>query len=426
MYCIIEPGVISGEVYIPPSKSETMRAIIFAAMATGTSYIENILLSPDTFAMLKGVEAFGAKVHLEGNFLEIEGVHGNPICPKEVVDVGNSGLALRFLLSLASLVDGEVLFTGDESIKTRRPVKPLLDVYQKAGMKTKTFSEHKDGYLSVSGKLKAGSMMIEGEDSQPVSSLLFSAAFLDAPSEIYVIKAGEKPFMDLTMHWLSFVGASVHHDDYQVFEVEGRVSYPGFSFKVGGDFSTALFPLAGAIVTGGEMVVHGLDQNSKQGDRKALDIFKDMGAEIFFRKDGALVGRRNKELCGIDVDVNHCIDIVPILSVVATFAKTRTLIKGAEIARLKECNRISVMVEQLTLMGAKVEERIDGMVVYPSSLVGAHLCGERDHRIVMALMVAAAGAHGKSMLDGPEVLVKTYPTGMYDFIRCGWKIEVKN
>ncbi|MCH9811910.1 3-phosphoshikimate 1-carboxyvinyltransferase [bacterium] len=425
MHCIIEPSVVSGEVYIPPSKSETMRAIIFAAMARGTSHIQNILLSPDTFAMLEGVEAFGAKIKLDGNCVQIEGVAGKPTCPDKVIDVGNSGLALRFLLSLASLVKGEVFFTGDTSIKTRRPVKPLLDVYKKAGMKTKTFAESKDGYLSIKGRLVAGSMMIEGEDSQPVSSLLFSAAFLEGPSEIYVIQAGEKPFVDLTMHWLESVGIGVHHDDYQVFEVDGRASYPGFSLTIGGDYSTALFPLAGALVTGGKMVVHGLDPESKQGDRKALDIFRDMGAKIAFREDKALVGHLPGKLYGVDVDINHCIDVLPILSVVATFAHTRTLIKGAEIARWKESNRIAVMVEQLSEMGARVEEKQDGILIYPSSLLGAHLSGMEDHRVVMSLMVAAAGASGKSMIEGPEALVKTYPTGIYDFMRCGWKIELK-
>ena len=425
MRCFVEPGKVSGEVYIPPSKSETMRAIVFAAMANGTSYIENILLSPDTFSMIEGVKAFGAKARLEGSSLEVEGVCGKPICPKEVIDVGNSGLALRFLLSFACLVEGEVLFTGDKSIRTRRPVKPLLNVYKASEMKVSSFSERKDGCLSVKGTLKPGSMMIEGEDSQPVSSLLFSAAFLKGASEINVIQAGEKPFVDLTMYWLEFVGAGVYNENYRVFEVEGGASYPGFSFKIGGDYSTALFPLTAALVTGGKIAIHGLQRKSEQGDKKALEIFKQMGADIHFTTDGVLEGSLPGVLQGIDVDINHCIDVLPILSVVATFANSRTIIRGAEIARWKESDRIAVMAEQLTEMGAKIEERQDGMVIYPSELYGAHLFGAQDHRIVMALMVAAAGASGRSMIEGPEVLVKTYPTGIYDFLRCGWKIELK-
>ena len=425
MQCIVTPARVSGDVYIPPSKSESMRAIIFGAMAKGISYIDNILQSPDVYAMIEGVRAFGAKVVVDGSYIEITGVAGKPICPEKVIDVGNSGLALRFLLSLAALVEGEVLITGDESIKTRRPVKPLLDVYKQCGMEVSTFSERKDGCISIKGRIKAGSMLIQGEDSQPVSSLLFTTSFLKEPSEIYVIKAGEKPFVDLTVHWLEFVGAGVYNESYRVFEVEGGLSYSGFTMSVGGDYSTALFPLAASLITGGFMKIHGLNQETMQGDQKALDIFRKMGASIEFDYEGTLTAECSKELKGIDVDINHCIDILPVLSVVASFATTKTIIRGAEIARLKECNRIGVMTQQLSEMGAFVEDREDGMVIYPSKLYGAHLSGEKDHRVVMALMVAASGATGKSMIDGPEVLVKTYPTAIYDFLACGMKLELK-
>lgn len=425
MHCIIEPSVVSGEVYIPPSKSETMRAIVFAAMAKGVSYIENILQSPDTYAMIEGVRAFGAKVIVNGSFLEITGVGGVPKCPDHVIDVGNSGLALRFLLSLAALVKGEVLITGDESIKKRRPVKPLLEVYEKCGMQVESFDQRKDGLMSIKGKIQPGSMIIQGEDSQPVSSLLFSAAFLKGPSEVYVLKAGEKPWLDLTMYWLEFVGAGVYNESYRVFEVEGGLSYPGFTLKIGGDYSTALFPLAAAIITGGHMHVHGLNKESMQGDRKALDIFRQMGAFIEFTSKGVLTGTCYQGLKGVDVDINHCIDVLPVLSVMACFANSKTVIRGAGIARLKESNRIEVMTKQLKEMGAKVEDHIDGMVIYPSKLYGTGLFGEKDHRVVMALMVAASGAVGKSRISGPEALVKTYPTAIYDFLACGMKIDLR-
>jgi 3-phosphoshikimate 1-carboxyvinyltransferase len=425
MHCIIEPGVVSGDVYIPPSKSETMRAIIFAAMAKGISYIDNILQSPDTYSMIEGVKAFGAKVIVNGSSLEITGVAGAPKCPDHVIDVGNSGLALRFLLSLAALVEGEVLITGDESIKTRRPVKPLLDVYAGCGMEVASFDQREDGCISIKGKINPGSMLIHGEDSQPVSSLLFTTAFLKGSSEIYVLKAGEKPWVDLTVHWLEFVGAGVYNESYRVFEVEGGLSYPGFSLKIGGDYSTALFPLVAALITGGHMQIHGLGKESMQGDRKALDIFREMGAAIEFSPEGVLTGMCYGKLKGIDVDINHCIDVLPILAVAASFASSKTIIRGAEIARFKESNRIGVMCEQLREMGAFVEDRIDGMVIYPSKLYGAHLSGEKDHRVVMALMVAASGAEGKTMISGPEALVKTYPTAIYDFLACGMKIDLK-
>lgn len=425
MLCKVSPGRVTGEVCIPPSKSETMRAIVFAAMASGVSFIDNYLKSPDTYAMIEGVKSFGARVKDNGYTLEITGVGGRPDAPKSVIDVGNSGLALRFLLAFAALVEEEVLITGDESIRTRRPVKPLLEVYKQSGMEVLSFDERDDGCLSIKGKLKPGPKMITGEDSQPVSSLLFSTSFLGKPSEIYVTNSGEKPWIDLTMHWLDLVGGSVLNESYRVYEIEGNLVYPGFSLKIGGDYSTALFPLAAALVTGGRMKVHGLDPSSMQGDKKSLEIFKQMGANIYFDEEGVLVGSCKTPLKGIEVDINHCIDTLPVLSVVATFATTKTVIKGAEIARLKECDRIAVMSRQLKMMGARVEERSDGMVVYPSRLQGAKLSGEADHRIALSMLVAAAASNGESVIEGVEAVVKTYPTAVFDFIGCGMNIDME-
>lgn len=424
MRCIVSPSHFSGEVFIPPSKSETMRALVFAAMGKGVSIVENILLSPDTYAMIEGLSAFGVEIKQEGSKVTVYGLEGKPKAPKKIIDVGNSGLALRFLMAFAALVEEEVKITGDQSIKTRRPVKPLLDVYKQNGMKVKGFDETDGKYISIKGKLKPGSMVIEGQDSQPVSSLLFSTVFLDGTSEVFVLKAGEKPFIDLTLHWLELMGANVYKDDYRAFEVEGGLSYDGFTLKIGGDFSTALFPSAAALISKRRLKVHGLDRESKQGDKVALDIFKAMGAEIYFDSEGVLCVCANAKLKGVEVDINDCIDTLPVLAVLACFAETKTVIKGAEIARYKESNRITAMAEGLKKMGAKVIERKDGLEIYPSSLIGTKLDAQKDHRIAMSLMIAAMGAIDKSEIDGAESLVKTYPTAIYDFIKAGMKLDL--
>jgi 3-phosphoshikimate 1-carboxyvinyltransferase len=424
MRCIIKPSQFAGEVFIPPSKSETMRALVFAAMGKGPSTIENILLSPDTYSMIDGLRSFGIKIDQEGSTAVVEGTGGCLKAPSHVIDVGNSGLALRFLMAFAAMIEDEVQITGDDSIKKRRPVKPLLDVYKQKGMKVYSFDETDNEIISIKGKISAGSMVIEGSDSQPVSSLLFSTAFLEGPSEIFVIKAGERPFVDMTLHWLNEMGAGIYREEYRLFEMEGDLKYDGFNMKVGGDFSTALFPIAAAIVTEGKVKVHGLDQKSLQGDKEALEIFRSMGASIAFDEDGMLVVECRGKLRGIEVDINHIIDTLPILAVLACFATSKTVIKGAEIARYKECNRITVMASLLQMMGGKIEERNDGLVIYPSSLIGTTLDAPKDHRVALSLMVAAAGAIDKSIIYGTESLVKTYPTAVYDFIKAGMKLDL--
>jgi 3-phosphoshikimate 1-carboxyvinyltransferase len=393
-------------------------------MAKGISYIENILASPDTYAMIEGVKCFGAKVQEEGSALKIVGVGGNPLLPNKVIDVGNSGLALRFLLALSSLVEGEVLITGDHSIQTRRPVKPLIDVFRESGMSTVSFKESKNGIMSIKGKLKAGSMIIDGMDSQPVSALLFALSFLKDPSEVFVINPGEKPWIDLTLHFLDFVGANIFNHSYRLYEVEGGLSYGGFNLKVGGDYSTALFPIAAAILSKKKLEIYGLDPKSMQGDKVGLDIFRKMGAKINFNSSDVLEVHPVEQLNGIEVDINNCIDILPILCTLATFAKTKTVITGAEIAKFKESNRIGVMEEQLKRMGGDVKATNDGMIIFPSKLNGALVYGEKDHRVILSLMVAAMSIDGVCEINGIENLSKSYPSAIYDFVRLGVNMDL--
>ena len=422
MKCIVKESIISGSVYISPSKSETMRAIVFASMAKGVSKIYNILQSPDTYAMIEGVKSFGVKVNEEINYLEILGVDGKLETPKHMIDVGNSGLALRFLSGMAALVEGEVLITGDESIRSRRPILPLLDIYKKCGMTISSFNDN-GTFISIKGKMKPGTIVVDGSDSQIISSLLFTTSFLEAGSEIFVMNPGEKPWVSLTIHWLDFVGIKVYNDCYRFYEIEGEASYNGFSSLIGGDYSTALFTIAGAMISGGELSIYGLKQDSKQADKLVLDIFRKMGSRIVF-DEGRLNVSSVDSIIGVDININDCIDALPILSVVATFASTKTVIRGAEIARLKESNRIKEMADQLKAMGARIEEKSDGMVIYPSKLHGSTLEGRDDHRIILSLLVAGCRASGVTVINGVEAMVKSYPTGIYDFISCGMDINL--
>ena len=422
MKCIVRESIINGSVYISPSKSETMRAIVFAAMAKGVSKISNILQSPDTYAMIEGIKSFGAKVNEHGNYIEILGVGGKLVSPKQMIDVGNSGLALRFLSAMAALVEGEVLITGDESIRNRRPIIPLLDIYKKSGMIVSTFNDN-GTFISIKGKMTPGTIVVDGSDSQIISSLLFTAAFLDGDTEIFVLNPGEKPWVGLTIDWLDFIGVKVYNDSYRFYEIEGRAKYKGFCSTIGGDYSTALFTIAAAIITKGSIRIYGLKEESKQADKLVLDIFRKMGARISFDR-GRLEVSYVSSIIGVDVNINDCIDALPILSVVATFASSKTVISGAEIARLKESNRIKEMSIQLKNMGAVIEEKHDGMIIYPSTLYGAILEGKNDHRVILSLIVAASRAKGVSTINGVEAMVKSYPTGIYDFICCGMNLNL--
>ncbi len=420
----VQKSEITGDVIIPPSKSHTLRAILFSLMAKGTSTIRNYLVSADTFAMIDAIEKFGAKVKMERDVIEIEGVVGRLKRPSDVIQAGNSGQVLRFIAGIAALIDSYVVITGDESIRTRRPVKPLLDALTSQNVFAESAALNGHAPIIIKGPMKAGVMAIDGSDSQPVSALLIATSFLSEPSEIYVMNPGEKGWINVTLSWLSNLGVKVINHDYRHYKVYGRAAYDGFDVTIPGDFSTACFPMAGAIVTKKLVRVFGLAMDDPQPDKQFIEIIRKMGVSVTVSKEEDCIEVDGSgELRGIEININDCIDTLPILAVIACFALTPTYITGAKIARLKESDRISAIASELRKMGAQIEEKEDGLIIHPSHLRGAELSSHKDHRIALSLLIAALGANGESIIDGVECIGKTYPTFFYDFLCLGARIE---
>ena len=416
----VSKSEIAGEVMIPPSKSHTLRAILFSLMAKGKSHISNYLVSPDTFAMIDAIEKLGAQIKMDGDTIEVVGTGGKPKRPTDVIQAGNSGQVLRFIAGIASLLDSYVVITGDESIRTRRPVKPLLEALTSQNVFAESCALNGHAPIIIKGPMKPGVMAIDGADSQPVSALLIATSFLPEPSEIYVMNPGEKPWINVTLSWLSSLGVKVMNHDYRHYKVFGRASYDGFDVTIPGDFSTACYPMAAALVTKQIVRVYGLSMDDPQPDKQFIEIIRKMGASVSIFPENDLIEINGVgDLCGIDVNINDCIDTLPILAVIACFAKTPSQLSGAKIARLKESDRIVAIAAELRKMGAHIEEREDGLVIHPSVLKGAELFAHKDHRIALSLLVAGFGANGESIIDGVECIGKTYPTFFYDFLSLG-------
>ena len=420
----VKKSQIAGDVFIPPSKSHTLRAILFSLMAKGKSVIRNYLVSADTFAMIDAIEQFGAKVKMEGDYIEVEGVVGKLKRPNDVIQAGNSGQVLRFIAGIAALIDSYVVITGDESIRMRRPVKPLLDALTSQNVFAESAALNGHAPIIIKGPMKPGIMAIDGSDSQPVSALLIATAFLPEASEIYVMNPGEKGWVNVTLHWLSNLGVKVVNHDYRHYKVYGKASYDGFDITIPGDFSTAGYSIAAAIITKNSVRVFGLAMNDPQPDKQFIEIIKKMGVLVTIsEEDQSIEVDGSGILQGIEVNINDCIDTLPILAVIACFALTETHIMGAKIARFKESDRITAIASELRKMGARIEEKDDGLIVHPAHLKGAELSSHKDHRIALSLLVAALGAEGESIVDGVECIGKTYPTFFYDFLCLGARIE---
>ncbi len=421
---LIRPGAVHGTAAVPPSKSHTLRAILFAAMAKGNSVIRHFLHSPDATAMIDAMRLFGAGIQVSENELRVRGLSGKLASAENVIDSGNSGQVLRFVGALAGLSPAYTILTGDPSIRHNRPVKPLLEALTQ--LECLAASSRLDGYapIIIKGPMKPGVAKLSGEDSQPVSGMLIATAFLQGKSTIEVSNPGEKPWIDLTLHWFKKLGIEVAHENYAKYTVAGHAQIEGFSLSIPGDFSSSAFPIAAALVTNSELTLTNIDMHDCQGDKKLIEVLIQMGAKIDI-DDGkkTLTVRKNSKLKGQRIDINDFIDAAPILSVIGCFAEGTTEITNASIARKKESDRLHAMATELTKMGASIQEKPDGLVITHAPLHGAELSSWHDHRIAMSLSIAALGAKSESKIEGTQCIAKTYPSFAHDFRALGASIE---
>ncbi len=423
---LIRPSSVQGTVIVPPSKSHTLRAILFASMANGLSEVRNFLHSPDATAMIEAMRLFGASIEVTADFLKIRGLNGKLTSAENVIDSGNSGQVLRFVGALAALSTSYTIVTGDHSIRHHRPVKPLLEALSQLG--AMAVSSRLDDYapIIIKGPMQPGYAQLPGEDSQPVSGILIATSFLSGKTTIDVTSPGEKPWVDLTLFWLKKFGIEISHHNYSRYTVPGSARVDGFSFLIPGDFSSAAFPIAAALITNSELRLTNIDMQDCQGDKKFIEIVQQMGAKIDIdEKKNALTVRQHSKLKGMRIDVNDFIDATPILSVMGCFAEGTTEIIHASIARKKESDRLHAMATELKKMGAAIEEKPDGLVIAHSPLHGAQVSSWRDHRIAMSLAIAGLGASSDTQVEGAECVAKTYPSFVHDFRAIKAAIEVQ-
>jgi 3-phosphoshikimate 1-carboxyvinyltransferase len=406
----VKRRALSGEITAPPSKSHTMRAILFATLANGTSTISHYLHSPDVIAMIKACRLLGARIDQTPDRLLITGVSGCPCLPHETIDAGNSGQVLRFVAAIAALCEGETVMTGDHSVQTNRPVKPLISGLNQLGASCQSVRQNDHAPIRIQGPIRAGEVSIDGEDSQPVSALLMACAFLKGETSLTVNHPGETPWIDLTLSWFDRLGIAYENQAYQQYHLLGYAEINAFDLSIPGDFSSIAFPLVAAIITGSHLVISEVDMQDVQGDKAVVDVLIKMGADIRYdEKNHRLMVSPVNALCGLEVDVNDFIDALPILAVVGCFATGETILKNAAVARLKESDRINAMATELKKMGADIEARSDGLVIRQSQLRGIEVESYQDHRIAMSLAVAGLIATGETVVNDVACIDKSYP-----------------
>ncbi len=465
---IEQTETISGTVTPPSSKSHTVRALLLATMARGTSTLLNALASDDTDQAVEVCRDLGVTVrvlpqpdHRIDMEVDSKGLPLRPII--RTLFTGNSGITTRFVLPMLGLcvppstsswprprtergspkVAGSGFWStakaGQASQNDRpamtidcgdqmrqRPVRPLIDALNHLGMTIDSIQKNDSCPLSCDGSLQGGSATVDGITSQYCSALLLSLPCAPQDSVITVTDLHERPYVEMTTRWL---------DEQQIryrwereggmdrFHVMGGQRYQPFIKMIPGDFSSASYLIAAGVLRGGEVVLNGLDMNDAQGDKRLIPIFQEMGADITINKQDIIV-RGGRDLAGMTIDCNDVPDLVPTLALIATQAHGVTRLVNVGQARLKETDRLHSMCSELTKMGAAISEESDGLIIHRSALRGTDLHGYSDHRTIMALAVAGLVAEGTTTIDTAEGINKTFPNFVSIMQSLGAQIKI--
>ena len=336
---------------------------------------------------------------------------------KTDLDCGESGSTLRFLLPVCAVLGGKFTFKGQGKL-LQRPNQELFNLFEKHGLSVK-----QDDKIYLEGCLKAGEFEIRGDiSSQYISGLLMALPNLKADSKIILTSPlVSAPYVDVTIEVLKNYGVNIEKTDYG-FLVKGNQKFNG-NMQAEGDWSNmAFFLVAGAI--NGKVTVGNLNLQSAQGDKCIVDILKLANANV--QVEDAKVTTQKSEIKPFSVDCENCPDLVPILSVLASFANGESTLKNIQRLKIKESDRIESTIQTLKEFGIKatsngVDLRIYGKGQNQIKTEGAKVNSYNDHRIVMSASILALNAQNESLILQAEAVNKSYPTFFEDYNSLGGK-----
>lgn len=413
----IRPKRIGGTIEAVPSKSVSHRAIIAAGLADGHSRIGNVMLSDDIQATCDAMVSFGAGINRKGQILDIIS-NGELKTPSHPIDCRESGSTLRFLTPFGGLVDEPVVYKGEPGLG-KRPMRPYLDIFKNCGMRC----ESSDGLpLVVEGRLKPGRYRLRGDvSSQFITGLLFTLPQLESDSEIEITTPLEsKSYVDLTMEILERFQVEIENEGDRRFKIKGNQVFRKATMDVEGDYSQAAFWIVAGLIGNG-MRIHGLNPETRQGDRQIIDICRKMGGDLGFVDDVLVVNP--SRTTGTLIDASQIPDLVPILTVLAALSEGRTEIINASRLRIKESDRLAAIATELNKLGAQVIERQDGLLIYGRErLKGGTVESWNDHRIAMSLAVASIRSEENVVIQQSEAIAKSYPQFFEDFGQLGGQL----
>lgn len=418
-------SALKGVVRAPGDKSMSHRSMILGAMATGTTEVEGLLEGDDVLATARAAEAFGAKVERLGEGRWRVTGRGRLTSPAGVIDCGNAGTGVRLLMGAAAGYALTATFDGDASLR-KRPMGRVTDHLERMGARFDW-----SGARGLLPAILTGGRLTAIDHVQTVASAQVKSAILLAGLNAEGVTSVTEPekSRDHTERMLRAFGAEVDvREDGEgwVIRLAGGQRLTGTSVAVPGDPSSAAFPLAaGLIVPGSEVTVEGVMLNPLRTG--LFDTWREMGADLTVSNrrvsGGEEVGditARHSTLKGVVVPESRAasmIDEYPILAATAAFAEGQTVMRGVGEMRVKESDRIRLMVDGLRACGVAVDEEPEGFIVAGGPVQGgATVHTAHDHRIAMSHLVLGLAVQAAVTVDEPEMIATSFP-GFVEMIR---------
>jgi 3-phosphoshikimate 1-carboxyvinyltransferase len=425
---------IKGTINLPGDKSISHRAALIAALAKGKSHLTNFSTSQDCASTLACLRQLGISAESEGNDVVIE-ARGGLSAPSNLLDCGNSGSTMRMLAGILAGQNFAATLTGDHSLQAR-PMKRIIEPLELMG--ARIFSDQGRPPLRIEGtQLRSISYELPIASAQVKTCVLFAGLLADGRTEVVERTDATRDHTERLLQWFGAPVAVTEDEASQkrTCAVVGPAAFAGRDLRVPGDFSSASFFIAVAVLLpGSELEIPAVGLNPTR--TQFLKTLRSLGAKIEIREaheecnepvgtiliqgTDALGPTRVGPSLTLPLTINGqttaaLIDELPLLAVVGTQLPNGLIIRDAGELRYKETDRIAATVENLRAMGAEVEEYEDGLAVAGGArLKGAQLDACGDHRIAMAFSVAALLAEGNSQISGSECVAISFP----DFYDC--------
>ncbi len=414
---------LKGELTIPGDKSISHRAVMLGAISQGTTSVTNFLRGADCLSTISCFRKMG--IAIEENPTEIlihgKGLHGLS-APETVLDVGNSGTTMRLLSGILAGQDFSSSLTGDASIR-KRPMKRVITPLSLMGASIESIPGNGCAPLAIQGMPLTGIHYQSPVSSAQVKScVLLAGLYADSTTKV------TEPFVSRNHSELMLrsFGAEIQTEGTTV-SVQPDPLLTGQKVEVPGDISSAAyFIAAGLLIPGSEILIKNVGINPTRDG--ILRVCRAMGADIEILNEQEHCGEltadllvRHSDLKGTVIEggmIPTLIDELPVIAVMAAFAEGTTIIRDAQELKVKESNRLDIIVHHLKEMGADVTPAPDGMVIRGGKpLTGAVLDSHMDHRIAMSFAIAAMAGNGETEILNSDCVSISYPDFYADLRR---------